>query len=149
MIKIERTNSDNIEFRKLVAELDLDLNDINGSEQSEYDQHNIIDYIDTVVMVYKDNKAVACGAFKEIDNKSVELKRIFVQKQFRGLGISRKLVNELEIWATELGYKEVILETGIKQDAAIGLYKSAGYKVTHNFDPYIDMPNSVCMGKRI
>lgn len=149
MIKIKRTNSDNKEFRKLIAELDLDLNGINGSEQAEYDQHNIIDYLDTVVLVLKDNKAVACGAFKEFNDTRAEIKRVFVQKKFRGLGISKKLLNELEFWAEELGYNEVILETGVKQTAAIGLYKSAGFRVIDNFGPYVNLSNSVCMGKSI
>jgi len=48
---------------------------------------------------------------------------MFVAAALRGRGIASTVLAELERWAQELGYKSCILETGIRQTAAIALYK--------------------------
>ena len=70
-------------------------------------------------------------------------------KNFRGQGLSKLLVNKLEELAKNEGYKYAVLETGRKHIEAINLYKRSGYTVTENYDPYIGMPDSVCMKKTI
>lgn len=147
MEKILRTDSDNPDFRRLVSQLDIDLNGINGEEQSEYDKHNVIDFLDTVVLFYLDNKPIGCGAFKEFDRNSAEIKRIYIEESFRGRGFSKRVVRELEDWAKSRGYSRSVLETGKKQTAAIGLYSSLGYSKVENYGPYIGLSNSVCMAR--
>lgn len=149
MGKILRTNSDNKDFRKLVRLLDQDLNGINGEEQADYDKHNVIDFLDTIVLYYMGSTPVACGAFKEYEKDTVEIKRIYVNRDYRGRGISKLVVKELEIWAKELGNKKAILETGMLQKAAIGLYERLNYVVIDNYEPYVNLPNSLCMGKSL
>lgn len=149
MGKILRTNSDNKDFRKLVRLLDQDLNGINGEEQADYDKHNVIDFLDTIVLYYMGSTPVACGAFKEYEKDTVEIKRIYVNRDYRGIGISKLVVKELEIWAKELGNKKAILETGMLQKAAIGLYERLNYVVIDNYEPYVNLPNSLCMGKSL
>lgn len=149
MVEILRTNSDNPVFRKLVEELDRDLYGINGEEQGEYDKHNVIDYLDTVVICYKDSKPVGCGAFKELNRDSIELKRIYVNSNYRGKGLSKGIVRELQDWGREQGYTRGVLETGKLQYAAIGLYKSLGFSVIDNYEPYIGLSNSVCMSRTL
>jgi GNAT superfamily N-acetyltransferase len=87
-----------------------------------------------VIIVYENGLAVGCGRFKVYDNDSVEIKRMFVKSDFRGKGISKLILNELEKWATELGFTRAILETGIKQPEAIGLYNKAGFIRIENID---------------
>lgn len=149
MIEVKRTTSDNPDFRKLIAELDKDLWKMNYSNQGHYDKHNIIESLPTVVVAYDSEKAVGCGCFKKFDVISAEVKRMYVAPSHRGRGISKMILNELEIWAKENGYAKTILETGTAQTEAIGLYKNSSYTLTENYGPYIGMTDSICMEKSL
>jgi putative acetyltransferase len=149
MTTFNRTLSDNADFQNLVALLDEDLKRRDGDEHSFYAQFNKIENIRNVIVCYIDNKSIGCGAFKEYDQKKVEIKRMFVQPAYRGHGIGLNILKELELWAAELNYHECILETGKKQPEAIRLYQKAGYTITKNYGQYKNVENSVCMKKTI
>ena len=149
MISIIRTTSDNKDFRELISQLDSDLAERNGELQAEYDKHNIIESIDTAVIAYVENQAVGCGCFKNYDNETVEIKRIFVKKEMRGKGISKMILKELENWAVEKGFIYSILETGVQQLEAINLYEKKNYNRIDNYGQYVNMPTSVCMKKNL
>ena len=149
MIKIIRTDSDNKDFIELVKYLDADLAVKDGDQHSFYNQFNKIDKIKYVVIVYENDKAAGCGAIKEYAPGIVEIKRMYTSPESRGKGIATKVLNELEIWATELSYKKCILETGKKQPEAIGLYKKNGYKLISNYGQYAGIENSLCFEKEM
>ncbi len=146
-IRIVRTNSNSPEFRALVALLDQDLRLRDGEEHDFYAAFNKIDSLAQIVVAYADSVAVACGAFKKYSEQVVEIKRMFVLPEHRGLGIAGRVLSELEAWASELGFSESILETGKKQPEAIQLYKKSGYQLIPNFGQYHEVDNSVCMRK--
>jgi len=149
MINLVRTNSDNSDFRELVALLDHDLQIRDGDEHSFYAQFNKIDKIREVVVAYVNEKAVGCGAFKEYSARAAEIKRMFVRPENRGRGIAGKILTELESWAKELKFSECVLETGVKQPEAIRLYKKSGYETIPSYGQYLNIENSVCMKKLI
>ncbi len=149
MIKHHITNSNNPDFLELVRSLDSDLHDINGEEQGEYDKHNVLEYIDSVILLYQNDSPIACGAFKEYDKTTVEMKRVYVTPKSRGLGISKELIMLLEKEAISRSYTRIILETGKEQIVAIALYESCKYLVMENYPPYNGLKNSVCMGKEL
>ncbi len=146
-IKLLRTDSDNADFRELVALLDADLAIRDGAEHSFYAQYNKIDKIREVVVAYENETAVGCGAFKEFEPRSAEIKRMYVRENMRGKGIAGKVLNELEVWAKELNFAECVLETGLKQPEAIRLYQKSGYQTISNYGQYAGVENSVCMRK--
>jgi predicted GNAT superfamily acetyltransferase len=113
-LKILHTDSKNIDFTKLINLLDNYLNEQYGELQRQYNKHNKIDYINDVIIIYKDEAPVAWGAFNEHNVEFIELKRIFVVKENRGQGLSKTIVNELEKLGKVKGYKYALLETGIK-----------------------------------
>jgi len=149
MINLVRTNSDNADFRELVALLDQDLQIRDGDEHSFYAQFNKIDKIREVVVAYENEKAVGCGAFKEYSASAAEIKRMFVRPENRGRGIAGKILTELETWAKELKFSECVLETSVKQPEAIRLYKKSGYETIPSYGQYLNIENSVCMKKLI
>ncbi len=149
MTKLVRTNSDNSDFRELVALLDADLQIRDGAEHSFYAQFNKIDKIREVVVAYENEKAVGCGAFKEYSADAAEIKRMFVRLENRGRGIAGKILTELETWAKELNFSECVLETGLKQPEAIRLYQKSGYETIPSYGQYLNIENSVCMKKLI
>lgn len=149
MLKIIRTDSLNDDFRELVGLLDADLSVRDGADHFFYAQFNKIDLIKNVVVAYRYEKAVGCGAFKPFDDESVEIKRMFVRPENRGQGIAVEVLRELEDWAKELNYAFAVLETGKKQPEAIRLYQKSDYELIPNYGQYAGMENSVCMKKKI
>ncbi len=144
-----RTNSDNADFKSLVALLDEDLAIRDGEEHSFYAQFNSIQNLKQVIVCYVDDKPAGCGAFKPYSQEQVEIKRMFVQPSLRGHGLGLYILKELELWATALNFKACILETGKKQPEAISLYTKAGYSIIPNYGQYENVANSVCMKKEL
>jgi putative acetyltransferase len=145
----KRVASDDSDFRHLVTLLDVDLQIRDGNEHSFYAQFNKTDAIRNVIVCYDKDAAIGCGAFKEYDSKTVEIKRMYVLPAFRGRGTGTAILKELELWAAEINYVESILETGKKQPEAIRVYQRAGYQVIPNYGQYENVENSVCMKKSI
>ncbi len=149
MNKLIRTNSDNADFIELVKHLDADLAKRDGDEHVFYNQFNKITHIKHAVVAYENNQAVGCGAIKEWDTQTMEVKRMYTSPEMRGKGLATSVLEELENWATELSYAWCILETGKKQAEAIELYKKNGYTITPNYGQYMGVENSVCFEKML
>lgn len=148
-IKVSKTNSENPDFIVLVAALDKSLWERYPELKTNYWGNNVIELNPNVVIIYLDNKAVACGCFKKYDKNTIELKRMFVSSEARGMGLAKKIIQELELWAHELGFSSSVLETLYKQKEAIGLYQKVGYTIVDNYAPYVGLENSICMKKQI
>ncbi len=149
IITVIRTSSSNPHFRDLIATLDRELFENYQDRQAIFDRHNIIGKIKTVVIAFDNESPVGCGCFKTYDKDTVEIKRMFVKQAYRGMGISKKILTELENWAKESGYITSILETGNLQTAAISLYQKMGYEQTENYGPYTAIPISLCFKKNL
>jgi len=80
------------------------------------------------VVAYLDDQPVGCGGVKRLDDTSAELKRIYLAAGARGRGLGRRLLEQLEWHARELGYERLRLDTGDLQPEALGLFRSAGYE---------------------
>lgn len=146
-LRILRTNSENQDFVQLVTLLDQDLQRRDGDDHSFFAQFNKIDSINYVVVAYLDLTPVGCGAIKQYDDLTMEVKRMFVTPEHRGNGVATTVLKELEQWTKELGYKKCILETGERQPEAIGLYAKNGYKRIPNYGQYANVITSVCFLK--
>ncbi|TCC99252.1 GNAT family N-acetyltransferase [Pedobacter hiemivivus] len=149
MIAFVRTDSINQDFIDLVKLLDKDLAVRDGEEHSFYAQFNKIDLIKNVVVAYENEKAVGCGAFKYFDDLTAEIKRMYVLETARGKKVASKVLIELEAWAKEMDFNKTILETGIRQPEAIGLYGKMGYAIIPNYGQYEGVENSVCFEKAL
>lgn len=147
MSLITRTDSNNAGFISLVKLLDADLAKRDGEDHSFYAQFNKIDMIKHVIVVYDDEKPIGCGAIKEFDTETMEVKRMYTLPGYRGKGIASSILSELEKWAAELGYERCVLETGNKQPEAIELYKKNGYSRIQNYGQYAGIENSNCFEK--
>lgn len=149
MVELIRTNSENVDFLELVKLLDVELSVRDGDDHAFYAQFNKPVGLNGVVVAYAEKESVGCGAIKKYSGDIVEIKRMFVHPEKRGLRIGSVILSELEIWAAELGFAECILETGFKQPEAIALYKRSGYEVIPNYGQYVGVDSSVCMKKAI
>jgi GNAT superfamily N-acetyltransferase len=77
---------------------------------------------------------VCCGGVKRLDDRTCEIKKMYVVPGMRGHGIARKLLLALEDDARRLGYEIARLDTGPKQGNARGLYESEGYVEIADFN---------------
>jgi len=146
----KETDGEDPDFALLCHYLDEDLDQLVGAgNRSIYNQYNKRDGIRDAIVVYCQGKPVACGSFKMYDEEHVELKRMFTLLPYRRLGLGGEVVRRLEAKAKIRGYKFCILETGIPLEAACIMYQKAGYKIIPNYGQYADMPNSVCMERKI
>ena len=124
MFNIIRTNFQNLDFIRLVHQLDLFLAIRDGQEHDFYNQFNKIDKINNVLVLYENNEPIACGSIKQIEGKVWEIKRLYTIAQARGKGVASRLLFELESWARELGVEKLVLKTGKRHlKPSIGLYK--------------------------
>ena len=147
MIRIQRTDTDNQQFQRLVSELDKYLSGVNGSSDSFYAQFNKIEYLKHVVIAHIENQTVGCGALKAFDGENMEVKRMYVLPEMRRKGVADSVLKELEIWSKELGYPKCILETSIKMPDAVSFYQKSSYSIIPNYGQYKDMESSVCFEK--
>lgn len=146
-MQILRTTSENNDFQNLVKKLDAYLAEIDGEDHAFYDQYNKIDLLKNCIVIFEDDKPVACGAIKAIYDNTMEVKRMFTLPDYRGKGFARTVLKELEIWTKELGYEKTVLETGKKQTEAVALYKKCGYAIIPNYGQYAGIENSICFEK--
>ncbi len=91
---------------------------------------------------YVDGEPVATGAWRRSDvdalgsSRVAEVKRMYVAERVRGLGLARAMLAHLEASVAAYGVEVVVLETGLAQPEAIGLYESSGYKPIPAFGYY-------------
>jgi pimeloyl-ACP methyl ester carboxylesterase/GNAT superfamily N-acetyltransferase len=71
--------------------------------------------------------AVGCAGLKRLDERTAEIKRIYVAPEARVAGVARALINGLESAARDAGYHAIRLDTGAKQPASVALFTKCGY----------------------
>ena len=96
-----------------------------------------------------DGRPLACGGICRFDDARAEVKRMYVAPEARGRGLGRRVLEELESAARGLGYRGIVLETGVKQREALGLYRSTGYEPIPCYGPYAGEERSRCFEKRL
>ncbi len=106
------------------------------------------DGIVATVLVRLDGAPVACGVLRDVSAGlgagTGEVKRMYVRPDARGRGLSRRVLAELEDAARAHGCTRLVLETGVLQPEAIGLYLAAGYQPVENYGEYVGVVDSRC-----
>ena len=97
-----------------------------------------------------DGALIASGAAKLMDDDGdyAEIKRVFVLNDYRGRGLSGRIMNFLETELRQRGVQLFRLETGVYQPEALGLYRKLGYRERGPFGAYGPDPLSVFMEKQ-
>jgi GNAT superfamily N-acetyltransferase len=113
--------------------------------------------VTVMVVLRADGVPVACGALRrpapgswgdgQPATGTGEVKRMYVRPGWRGRGLSRLVLAELEDRARAQGLRRVVLETGDLQAAAIALYERSGYRRIPAYGGYVDSPRSLCYAK--
>ena len=98
------------------------------------------------LVIYANGKPVAGGGVKRDDDGVAEIKRMYVAPEVRRKGLGRRLLEELEAKARELGYARIRLDTGARQPHARAMYERAGY---HAIADYNDTRQASFWGETI
>jgi GNAT superfamily N-acetyltransferase len=80
-------------------------------------------------------------------DRVAEVKRMFVPARVRGRGYAREVLAFLEATAHADGVERLVLETGLMQPDAIGLYEAQGYEPVTPFGHYAESELVRCFGK--
>lgn len=75
-------------------------------------------------------EAAGCVALRRFDERSCEMKRLYVDPAYRDRGIGEALVRKLLDEAKAMGYSRMLLDTLPVLAAAMRLYEKLGFKVT-------------------
>ncbi|WP_220794576.1 GNAT family N-acetyltransferase [Nocardioides pelophilus] len=107
------------------------------------------------LVAYVDGVPVGTGAWRRSPVRALggslgaEIKRMYVVPEQRGTGLARRILAELEETAVAAGHDLLVLETGLMQPEAIGLYESSGYVRIDGFGHYRSSDLNRCFGKRL
>lgn len=85
-----------------------------------------------------DDRTAGCGGVQRIDDETGEIKRMWVVPGWRGVGLGRHLLQELEGHVARHGHRRVVLDTNSVLTEAIAMYQRAGYREieAYNDNPY-------------
>jgi DNA-binding MarR family transcriptional regulator len=88
----------------------------------------------TFLVMRLQGQPVGCGGFKPEEGGAAYIKRMWISGDARGLGLGRRLLQELETRARALGYRMMRLETEKSLTEAQQLYRSSGYREVPRFN---------------
>ena len=94
-------------------------------------------------------RRLGCGALRVLDETTAEVKRMYVEPALRGRGVAKEMLEHREGVAATLGARTLVLETGVYQEEAIGLYVRAGFRQIDCWGEYATAPTSVCYEKQL
>ena len=86
------------------------------------------------ILLLRDGKPIAGGAFMRYDQHTAEFKRMWTDSGHRRQGLAQKVLAELESQAAAMGYTRVYLTTGFRQPEAVSLYLKSGYIALFDID---------------
>lgn len=86
-----------------------------------------------LLLAFENDQIIGVGCLKKLKTDICEIKRVYVKPDGRRKGIGKALIKRLLLEASEIGYKEIWLDSAKFMEAAHKLYKSFGFKDT---DPY-------------
>ncbi|WP_276517401.1 GNAT family N-acetyltransferase [Cellulomonas hominis] len=113
------------------------------------------EHVVVTLLLALDGVPVGCGSLRDLGAEpehgpgTGEVKRVYVAPSARGRGLARTLVHALEDRAAALGWTRLVLEAGLQQPEAIGLYLSLGYAPVERYGEWADVPDSRCFAKAV
>lgn len=132
----------------LIEELNACLTKIVGDNGTKH--VNLTDFSKercVFIVGFLEGEPVCCAGIRMIDAECGEIKRVYARPNRKGVGT--RLLRELERWARANGYTSLKLECREANRHAIAFYRRNGYDICEKYEPYLDMPDAVCMTKTL
>jgi putative acetyltransferase len=122
-------------FREYAESLSIDLAFQRFEEELEAVREQYGQPSGALVLAYAGRRAVGCAGVRSKGEGIAELKRMYVQPDFRGRQLGRLLLERSVSVARDLGYRKLRLDTLAGMTGAIRLYESFGFEVIPAYYP--------------
>lgn len=116
-------------FREYAASLPIDLAFQRFDEELNAVREQYGPPSGALVLAYAAERAVGCAGVRSKGAGIAELKRMYVQPEYRGHQLGRLLLERSVAIATDLGYEKLRLDTLASMTGARRLYESFGFEV--------------------
>lgn len=103
----------------------------------EHLEHEHSPPVGAIKLALNDGDPVGCGMYHTLLPGTAEIKRVFVQKDARGLGAGRELMLALITQCRSDGLSRILMDTSTPLEAAQRLYLSLGFRLR---GPYQEVP---------
>ena len=145
------TNGEDEDFRSFYQKTELYYDSlVNGRENRRaYVPYNLSETVSHVVIAYVKGRAAGCAGMKAYSENDAEIKRVWVEPEYRRNRIADEMMNRIEDKARSLGFKRVILQTRPVMKDAVGLYLKRGYGQIENYPPYDHLEGAVCFSREL
>jgi GNAT superfamily N-acetyltransferase len=156
-MRIERVGFGHPDAMRLIAEVQAEyVVRYGGADETPLDPVEFDPPRGSFFVGYLRDVPVATGAWRRRADVEVfgtteaaEIKRMYVASALRGRGLARAILAHLEATSAAGGAAATVLETGLRQPEAIGLYESSGYTPVPPFGYYKDSPLCRCFAKSL
>lgn len=97
-------------------------------EGRHYFYNNINESFEVFYCLVDQDMVVGTAALKKIDEKTVELKALYLHKDYRGKGLGSLLMSVSVNEAKSRGFKKIVLDSMLKYEDALKLYEKFGFE---------------------
>ena len=129
MIRIERAEIDRADEAYAIVQEYYDAVDVMVREDAGEFAHEYFDLGAGIWLATEGEAVVGCIALRKLERfeKSGEVKRLYVKREYRGRGIAEQLLAALEDYSREAGYRTLYLDSKDDLTTAIRFYQRHGY----------------------
>ena len=107
-------------------------------------QKNYFENGGVFLVITEDNHVVGMGAFRRLEDKVCELRRLWLLMEYQGQGLGYRLMMQLLRYAREMGYEKMRLETApVYLKRATAFYRRLGFYEIPAYEPI--HPNDIAM----
>ncbi len=148
-IRYKWTDGADEDFQRFYLETEKFYSSIVGGEKNRkgFIPYNISQNIGTVVIAYIGDTAVGCAGLKSYSDTDAEIKRVWVEPQYRQRHIAVDMMQMIENKAKEQHFSRTILQTREAMTEAVSLYEKLGYYRISNYPPYDRLEGAICYAK--
>jgi ribosomal protein S18 acetylase RimI-like enzyme len=135
----EQYNTTKNLFREYAAWLNIDLCFQNFEDELLHIEDMYAPPKGVIYLAAIENEFIGCVAVRDKQNNIAELKRLYVNENYRGQGVGKALFDKAIEFAQNASYEKIRLDTLSNMDIAINLYKANGF---FEIAPYYHNPES-------
>ena len=111
--------------------------------------YNISASVQDVLIAYMDDVPVTCSGLRKYSESDIEIKRVWVEPEYRGHHIATEMMIRIEDKAKRQGFRRAILQTREQMNSAVELYEKLGYDRINNYPPYDKLDGAICFAKEL
>ena len=121
-------------YADFISEADGPLGIDLGAEIAAGPPANLAPAAGLLLLARVDGDPAGLGGVRHLDTPVAEIKSMYVAPAYRGIGLARRILAELEGAAAENGCEASRLDTSDYLTAAIALYRAAGYREVADYN---------------